>query len=300
MIQPPALHKNDVVGIVAPGRKLDTDTVDASVHIVESWGLHVRTGKNLFSPGHSYLSGSDAERLSDLQNMLDDPSVKAIICARGGYGTTRILDQLDFSSFLKRPKWICGFSDITALHLKLHSIGAQSIHGTMPVLFPKPESVLSVETLRKILFGERVRLETNPDSKNKVGDAEGLLIGGNLSLIVDSLGTSSEIDTRNKILVIEEVDEYLYRVDRMMVQLKRANKLQHLAGLVVGHLTEMKETELPFGEAIQNIIVDQVKEFAYPVGFGFPVGHENPNLAWIQGSIGKLKVTREKSMITFS
>ncbi len=299
MIQPPALQRNDIVAIVAPGRKLDADTVHASIRIIESWGFNVRAGENLFSSTHAYLSGSDAERLEDLQRMLDDSVVKAIICARGGYGTTRILDQLDFTSFLKKPKWICGFSDITALHLKLHSLGVQSIHGTMPVLFSKPESALSVETLRNILTGENVMLEAKPDSGNRVGHAEGLLIGGNLSLLVDSLGTSSEIDTKNKILVIEEIEEFSYKVDRMLMQLKRAKKLHHLAGLVVGHMTDIKETELPFGETIQNIILNQVKEFAYPVGFGFPIGHENPNLSWVQGGLGKLNVTLAKSTISF-
>lgn len=299
MIRPPALRKGDTVGIVAPGRKLDVDTVQLSIRVIESWGFNVQTGKSFLSHKHSYLSGSDVERLEDLQTMLDKPSIQAIICARGGYGTTRILDQLDFTSFLKNPKWICGFSDITALHLKLQSLGVQSIHGTMPVLFLKPESSSSVETLRKVLSGELVLLETNSNSKNQVGEVEGNIIGGNLSLIVDSLGTSSEIDTKNKILVIEEVDEYLYKVDRMLVQLKRAGKLQHLAGLVVGHMTDIRETELPFGETIQDIILNQVKEFAYPVGFGFPVGHENPNLSWVQGSLGKLNITVVKSTISF-
>lgn len=297
MIQPPALKKNDIVGIVASGRKLDSDPIQTSIRIVEAWGYTVRVAKNLFSSKHSYLSGSDAERLQDLQHMLDDPSVKAIICARGGYGTTRILDRLDFTSFLKNPKWICGFSDITALHLKLQALGVQSIHGTMPVLFSKPESAISVDALQKILSGGRVALEANPNLKNKIGAASGTLIGGNLSLIVDSLGTSSEIDTKNKILVIEEVDEYLYRVDRMLVQLKRAGKLQHLAGLVVGHMTEMRDTELPFGETIEEIILNQVQGFTYPVGFGFPVGHENPNLAWVQGEVRTLSVTPEKSSL---
>jgi muramoyltetrapeptide carboxypeptidase len=248
---------------------------------------------------HSYLSGVDDERLMDMQTMLDDNAVRAIICARGGYGTTRILDQLDFSSFLKKPKWVCGFSDITALHLKLQSIGVQSIHSTMPVLFPKLESAESVESLRRVLFAETVSLTANPHSKNIIGEAKGNLIGGNLSLIVDSLGTSTEIDTKNKILVIEEVDEYLYRVDRMMVQLKRANKLQHLSGLVVGHLSEMKDTELSFGESIEEIILSHVRKFDYPVGFNFPIGHVNPNLSWVQGKLAKLMVTPKKSILDF-
>lgn len=299
MIQPAALKKGDTVGIIAPGRKLDANATNAAKAVIESWGVKVSAGRNLLSSRHSYLSGTDAERLEDLQSMLDTPSVKAIICARGGYGTTRILDQLDFSSFLKSPKWICGFSDITALHLKLHELGVQSIHGTMPVLFQKPESARSVECLQKVLFGERASLEANYHEGNKIGVALGNLIGGNLSLIVDSLGTSTEVDTKNKILVIEEVDEYLYRVDRMMVQLKRAKKLHHLAGLVVGHMTEMKDTELPFGETIEEIILHHVLDYGFPVGFNFPVGHENPNLPWIQGSEARLNVTAENSILNF-
>ena len=298
MIQPPSLQKNDTIGIVATGRKLDADTLQASTRIIESWGYQVRTGRNILSNAHHYLAGSDAERLADLQSMLDDPSIKAIIFARGGYGTTRILDQLNFDSFLKKPKWICGFSDITSLHLKLQALGVQSIHATMPVLFSKPESALSVESLNQILVGKSIPLEAAFNSKNIIGKATGPMVGGNLSLIVDSLGTSSEIDTTNKILVIEEIEEYLYRVDRQLVQLKRAKKLQSLAGLVVGHLTDIKDPEY-FGEPIQDIILNHVREFNYPVGFAFPIGHENPNLAWIEGRHATLQVTSQKSSVTF-
>jgi muramoyltetrapeptide carboxypeptidase len=299
MIQPAALQKNDSIGIVSPGRKLDHDTLQAAIRIIESWGFKVLTGKNLLSTKHSYLSGTDAERLDDFQTMLNDASLKAIICARGGYGTTRFLDQLDFSSFLKNPKWICGFSDITSLHLKLQTLGVQSIHGTMPVLFSKPESAISVESLHKVLTGKSVGIEASSNSKNKTGKIAANLVGGNLSLIVDSLGTESEVHTKNKILVIEEVEEYLYRIDRMLVQLKRAKKLQQLAGLAVGHMTDIKETELPFGESIEEIILNHVQEFDYPVGFGFPIGHENPNIAWVEGSLGTLNVLKEKSTIIF-
>ncbi|HEU5291179.1 MAG TPA: LD-carboxypeptidase [Cyclobacteriaceae bacterium] len=299
MIRPAALKQNDVVGIVAPARKLDKGTLQESIERIKSWGYQVKTGKNLYSTAHSYLSGSDAERWEDFQNMLDDASVKAIICARGGYGTSRILDQLDFRLFQKNPKWICGFSDITALHLKLQKLEIQSIHGTMPVLFPKPESALSVETLRKVLAGEPITINTASNPKNNFGKATGRLVGGNLSLIVDSLGTASEIDTSNKILVIEEVDEYLYKIDRMMVQLKRAKKLQDLAGVVVGHMTDIKETELPFGESVEEIIMNHVREFKYPVGFGFPIGHENPNMAWVVGANATLNITLQQSSLSF-
>lgn len=299
MIRPEKLKRKDTVAIVATGRRLDSEIVQAAKKIIEGWGLNVQLGNNLFSTNHSYLSGSDAERFSDLQHALNDREVKAIICARGGYGTTRVLDQLDFSALLKAPKWVCGFSDVTALQLRLINEGVQSIHSTMPVLFSLPEAQFSVECLRKILFGEATDLQAVIDRNNRYGENSAMVIGGNLSLIVDSLGTSSEIQTDGRILVIEEIDEYLYRVDRMMVQLKRAGKLHGLAGLVIGHLTDIKDTELSFGEDVHSLIFNHVKDYAYPVGFNFPIGHENPNLPWIQGGIGKLTVTGGGSSLSF-
>ncbi len=299
MVQPPFLKPGDTVSIVAPGRKIDAETVRFSVSMLESWGLNVLSGRNLLNTSHSYLSGTDTERLSDLQYALDDASVKAIICARGGYGTTRILDKLDFTSFLKNPKWVCGFSDITALHLKLQSWNVQSIHSTMPVMFPKKDSASSVESLKNLLFGEIGPITGEASYYNKSGNCLGELVGGNLSLLVDSLGTSSEIQTDNRILIIEEIDEYIYRLDRMLVQLKRADKLKNLAGLVVGHMTDMKESELPFGESVQQIILIHTQEYSYPIAFDFPTGHENPNLAWIQGAKGTLSVTDKRSVLTF-
>lgn len=299
MVQPPFLRSGDTVSLVAPGRKLDEEAVIASGFILKSWGLNVVTGHNLLSTKHSYLSGSDEERLTDIQQALDDSSVQVIICARGGYGTTRILDQLDFTGFLKKPKWICGFSDVTALHLKLQSLNVQSIHSTMPVLFSTKDSVSSVESLRNLLFGNSSVITGEAASQNKLGDCSGELVGGNLSLLTDSLGTSSEVHTDNRILIIEEIDEYAYRLDRMLVQLKRAGKLKNLAGLVIGHMTDIKEGELPFGESVSQIILNHIREYAYPVAFNFPTGHENPNLAWIQGAKGQLSVTDKKSILSF-
>jgi muramoyltetrapeptide carboxypeptidase len=299
MVQPPFLRPGDTVSIVAPGRKLDEEVINTAVSILKSWGLNAITGHNLFSTKHSYLSGTDAERLVDLQHALDDSSVRTIICARGGYGTTRILDQLDFSGFLKNPKWICGFSDVTALHLKLQSLNIQSIHSTMPVMFLQKESASSVESLRNLLFGNSGALTAEASAQNKLGDCSGKLIGGNLSLLTDSLGTSSEVNTDNCVLIIEEIGEYTYRLDRMLVQLKRAGKLKNLSGLIVGHMTDMKESELPFGENVQQIILNHVREYTYPVAFNFPVGHENPNLAWIEGAKGQLSVTDKESVLSF-
>jgi muramoyltetrapeptide carboxypeptidase len=299
MIQPAFLTRGDTVCILAPGRKLDRESIEASVRIIQSWGLNVTIGHNILSDQHSYLSGTDAQRLSDFQKALDDTSIKTIICARGGYGATRILDQLDFSTFLKSPKWICGFSDITALHLKLQSLNIQSIHSTMPVQLTKAEFTDSKESLRQLLFGTTTPLIAIPSINNRIGIAEGKVVGGNLSLLTDSLGTSTEIQTDNKILVIEEIGEYTYRLDRMLVQLKRAGKLKNLAGLAVGHMTDIKESELPFGETIEEIIRNHTSEFSYPIGFNFPTGHEQPNLSWIEGATGKLTVSNEKSSMSF-
>lgn len=299
MIQPPFLKHGNSVRILAPGKKLDAQCVTAAVAVIQSWGLNVTLSNNLLSNKHNYLSGTDAERLHDFQYALNDPSNNAIICVRGGYGTTRILDQLDFSSFLKFPKWICGFSDVTALHLKLQTVNIQSIHSTMPVQFFKTEFAGSVESLRSVLFGTPSMLTARPSIYNRAGLASGKLIGGNLSLLADSLGTSTEIQTDNKILVIEEIGEYCYRVDRMLVQLKRAGKLKNLAGLVVGHMTDIKEDELPFGETVEQIIDNHTREFSFPIGFNFPIGHQHPNLAWVEGAVGQLNVTNDPSTLSF-
>lgn len=290
MIIPPFLKKNDTIGIAAPGRKIKKEELEAAQKIIHSWGLNTITAKNIFSTQHSYLSGSDEERLEDFQMMIDDNSVKAIICARGGYGSTRILDALDFSGFKKNPKWIVGFSDITAIHLKLFTLGIQSIHSTMPVLFSKEASKESVESLRKLLFGEQDVIQARPSSINRSGQCSGQTIGGNLSLVVDALATKSEPDTNGKILILEEIDEYSYRLDRMLMQLKRAGKLKDLAGLVVGHFTDVKDTEVSFGESFKEIILHAIKDYKYPVAFDFPIGHENPNLAWRHGAVATLSV----------
>ncbi len=293
MVKPPFLNRGDKIGISAPGRKIKQSDVEVAINIFESWGLHIALAQNLFSTDHSYLAGTDEQRLSDFQTMMDDDSIRAIICARGGYGSTRILDQLDFASFLKNPKWIAGFSDITAFHLKLSNLNVASIHSTMPILFSKKESVDSIESLKNIIFGDPQNFLLEPHLSNRKGKGFGKLIGGNLSLILDSMGTSSELNTEGKILIIEEVDEYLYKLDRMMVQLKRTGKLDNLNGMIIGHMTNIKDTELNFGESVEEIICHHSSTFHFPIAFNFPTGHENPNLAWMHGSTAQLDVTKE-------
>lgn len=297
MIKPGQMKKGDKIALVAPSRKVSPTDVEPAITRLEEWGLKVVRGEHLFSDDHSYLSGTDEQRLHDLQSALNDPTIKAIIAARGGYGSTRIIDQLDFTAFRYHPKWIIGFSDITALHLKLLHQSAMSIHGTMPILFSKPGSTDSVESLKRVMFTGEYTIHCNAHPSNRNGTAQGTVIGGNLSLVVDSLGTSSEPDTSSCILVVEEIDEYKYRLDRMLTQLKRAGKLSNLKGLVVGHMTDIKDSELPFGISVESIILDAVGQYHYPVAFGFPSGHENPNLAWIHGGTATLNVSKEKTVM---
>ena len=297
MIRPSPLKSGDKIGIAATGRRIRHEDVDVAVGILEGWGLKVVLSPSLFSEDHSYLAGTDQQRHTSLQQFIDDQTIRAILCARGGYGTTRILENIRWDELLKTPKWVVGFSDITALHLKLLTLGIQSIHGTMPALFKNHDSVSSVDSLRTILFGESETLFATPSHANKKGGAKGILLGGNLSLVVDSMGTDQEIQTRGRILILEEVDEYLYKIDRMIVQLKRAGKLDGLAGLVIGHFSEIKDTELSFGETLEEIVRFHTREFNYPIGFNFPTGHVNPNLAWRSGATAVLEVTDSGSFL---
>jgi muramoyltetrapeptide carboxypeptidase len=299
MLLPPSLRPGNKIGIVAPSRKIELAEIEAAVNIFRTWGMEPVLSLNLLSRAHSYLAGTDSERLADLQQMINDPGIHAIICARGGYGSTRILEQLTCAPLISNPKWLVGFSDITALHLKLLANGIASIHGTMPILFSKTESASSIESLQRVLVHGICEIQTHSSSVNRPGETQGEVVGGNLSLIVDSLGTSTEIDTHGRILIIEEVDEYLYKVDRMMTQLKRARKFEHLKGLIVGHMSDIKDSALSFGEKIEEIILNAISEKNIPVAFNFPTGHENPNLAWIQGGYALFKVDNNGVSLSF-
>ena len=297
MISPPFLSPGDKIAITATGRKVSLKDIESAQKVFGSLGIDVILSKYLFSEAHHYLAGSDTERLNDIQTMIDNPEIKAIICARGGYGTTRILDELNFTALYKHPKWIVGFSDITALHLKLFKLGIKSIHGTMPILFSRPETRPSFESLLGSLTGESAILSAVGSVSDRYGKVTAPVIGGNLSLLIDSIGTSCDPDTNGKILVLEEVDEYTYRVDRMLMHLKRAGKLDNLAGLVIGHMTDIKEPELPFGETIEELVINKVISKQFPVAFNFPIGHENPNHAWVHGSVMTLTVTDTGSQL---
>ena len=287
LIQAPYLKKGDRIAIVASARKVSREELQPAIELFKSWGLEVMLSKNLFEAENQY-AGSDAERAADLQTMFDDETVKAVICARGGYGILRIIHKVDFTKFKQHPKWMIGFSDVTILHSHIHNLGIQTLHAKMLLNINKnPEST---ETLRKALFGEALNFEIESHPLNRKGKAEGQLVGGNLSLLYALAGSVSDIDTKGKILFIEDLDEYLYHIDRMMLNLKRSGKLSQLKGLVVGGMTDMKDNAIPFGKTAEEIIMDAVKEFNYPVCFNFPAGHIDRNLALIFGRNVDLEV----------
>ncbi len=299
MIIPPRLRAGDTVGVVATGRKISQAQLDPAIILLTSWGLDVRLADNIFSDRHSYLAGTDLERSTDLQNMLDDAEVKAIFCARGGYGSTRIVDDINFSALAENPKWVIGFSDVTAIHLQLLRAGIASIHGTMPIFFGRDTARESVDSVRRVLFDGVCEIPFEGVFANRPGKTTARVIGGNLSLITDALNTASAPDTDNSILIVEEVDEYFYKLDRMFTQLRRAGKLAKLAGLVIGHMTDIKDSELAFGDTLQDIISNAVRGYDYPVVFSFPSGHEDPNRAWIVGGTATLDVGVNRSSLVY-
>ncbi len=269
-----------------------------AISLLQSWGLEVVLGETVEASYHQF-AGDDELRARDMQKFIDDDSIKAIIAARGGYGTIRMIDKVDFSRFAKHPKWVVGFSDITILHAHLYSnYNSQSIHGQMPVNIPDA-SAKSLETLRKTLFGENISYHFNSHNDNRSGDAEGVLIGGNLSLLAAVAGSVSDMDYSGKILFIEDVGEYLYSVDRMIRMLDRAGKLKNLSGLVVGGFTEIKDNDIPFGQTIAEIIMDVVSDYNYPVCFDFPAGHIPDNQSLILGRLLRLSVKNEHVEIKY-
>jgi len=298
MVQPPFLQPGDAIGIVAPANQLSISSIKKAATIIESWGLEVLLGKSVYDKHHQF-AGPDQARLLDLQSMMDDLRVKAIFCARGGYGTSRILDELDFSKFRTNPKWLIGFSDITALLCQLYRLGIKSVHGTMPILFEKKGYEEANTSLKNLLFGGRCKLLVPAHSLNRIGESSGLVVGGNLTILTHLLGTRSEIDTTNTLLFLEEVGEYLYNLDRMMVQLKRAGKLKDLAGMVIGSISKSKDNDIPFGQSPYEIVLGHLKEYAYPVAFDFPIGHTEHNIAIPIGSMGRLKVDESEAVLHF-
>ncbi|MFL5765752.1 MAG: LD-carboxypeptidase [Bacteroidia bacterium] len=296
MTTPPYLKKGDRIAIVAPARKISPEELQPGIDVLKSWGLEVVTGKNLFHADHQF-SGTDKERADDLQQSLDDPSIKAVISARGGYGTMRIIDQLNFSKFKSSPKWIIGFSDITVLHSHIHQLGIETMHAKMMYNFAKDDA--SSESLRKALFGEKLGYAFPSHPGNRGMTVNAPLVGGNLSLIYALNGSASDLDTNGKILFLEDLDEYYYHIDRMMLSLDRAGKLKGLAGLLVGGMTEMKDNAIPFGKNAEEIITDAVRKYNYPVCFNFPAGHIDNNNTLFLGRNVMLEMSAAQSVLSF-
>lgn len=264
------------------------------IDTLQEWGFHVKQGGTLGTQCN-YFSATDEERLRDLQIMLDDENVKAIFCARGGYGLSRIIDDINFENFIRKPKWIIGYSDITLLHLHISSnFNIATLHAPMAGAFNEMEgNEIYIQSVLNSITGKTQSYKTPHHYLDRIGTCKGELIGGNLALLAHVIGTRSDINTKNKILFIEDTGEYLYNADRMLLQLKRAGKLGELAGFIVGQFTEMKDTTTPFGQTIEAIIFDKIKEYDYPVCFNFPVGHVNENYALKVGGSYRLSVGDE-------
>lgn len=297
MITPPYLQKGDTIAIVSTARKNIEDNLKPSIDLLEGWGLKVKLGATI---GLDYyqLAGTDDQRAADFQEQMDNPNIKAIWCVRGGYGTVKMIDKLDFTKFKKNPKWIIGFSDVTVLHSHLNRMGIESIHGTMPVAIPRATDEAK-NSLCAALFGDKLQYTLDCDALNHNGKAKGELVGGNLSILYSLLGSESAIDCSDKILFIEDLDEYLYHVDRMMMNLKRNGCLSGLKGIIVGAMTEMKDNEIPWGRNALEIIEDVTKGLNIPIIYNFPAGHIRDNRSLIFGRQVSVEVSAQESKVIF-
>lgn len=296
MLIPPFLSKGDSVAIIATARKISKEEIQPAIDFLNNKGLSVELGPNLFNEYHQF-SGTDQQRHDDLQWALNHNTAKAIIVARGGYGTVRAIENIDFSPFKNKPKWLVGYSDITTLHNAIHNIGIATLHATMPINFTKNEE--ATQSLIDSLFGTPNTIRATSHPLNKQGNAKAEIVGGNLSLLYAHCGTPLDINTAGKILFIEDLDEYLYHIDRMMMQLKLSGKLSNLKGLIVGGMSDMKDNAVPFGKTAEEIISDLVSEYNYPVCFNFPAGHVDRNLALYFGKEALLSVSETKTQLSF-
>lgn len=291
MIIPPYLQPGDRIRIVSPAGKVQKDKVLPGIKLLQDEGYDVVVGKHVFDK-HFQYAGTDLQRAADFQEAINDTDTKAIICARGGYGTVRIIEKIDFSPLLKNNKWIVGFSDITILHTVFNKLGLASIHGAMPGFFVENKKMTrSFLSLMELLSTGKSQFDMKAHELNRSGSCTGELVGGNLSLIYSLQGTPWQLETRGKILIIEDLTEYFYHLDRMMQNLRLAGQLKDLAGLIVGGFTEMKDNDSPFGKSAYEIIMDAVQDYHFPVCFDFPVGHIPKNLALMLGSNYHLNVT---------
>jgi muramoyltetrapeptide carboxypeptidase len=296
MIIPKKLTKGDKIGIISTARKISLEELKPAIHILESWGLEVVLGTNLLEVDNQF-SGTVHQRTADFQSMIDDKSIRAILCARGGYGSIQIIDNIDFSSLKKNPKWIVGYSDVTVLHSHLNTLGIASMHATMPINF-STNTDKAIQSLRKSLFGLENNIKCKTHPFNKLGSVEAEIVGGNLSILYSLLGSKSDIDTNKKILFIEDLDEYLYHIDRMIISLKRNGKFDNLEGLIIGGMSEMNDNDIPFGKTSEQIILEHLESFDFPICFDFPAGHMDDNNAIVFGINSRLIITEKKVILS--
>ena len=278
---PNKIKVGDKIGLISTARKITMTEIQPAIDILKSWGLKIVLTDSLFYEDHQF-SGTIPQRTTALQLMIDDPSINAILCARGGYGTVQIIDSVNFSNLRKNPKWLIGYSDVTVLHSHLNKYGISSLHATMPINF-KNNSKDTLLSLKKILFEKKNFISCSTNSLNRLGRVQAEIVGGNLSIIYSLIGSESDLNTDGKILFIEDIDEYLYHLDRMMINLKRNNKFKHLKGMIVGGMTDMKDNNIPYGKSAYEIIFSHVKEHNFPICFGFPSGHLTDNRSIILG-----------------
>ncbi len=302
MLQPKALQKGDEITIVSTARKITKEELAAAIAIFENWRLEVKLGKNLFAKHHQF-AGTQEQRREDLQAALDNPEIKAIFFARGGYGTVQLIDSIDFSTFQNYPKWLVGYSDVTVLHNHINqNFGVETVHGNMPISFPKVGDDESTKTIQEALFGNpyNVDFQLEEGSLHVTNEEHcAPIVGGNLSIIYSLTGTTSQLETKGKFLFIEDLDEYLYHIDRMMINLKRAGLFDGCVGVLVGGMSDMNDNTIPFGSNAKEVIANNLKEFKIPVIFGVPSGHIKKNLALIMNREAQLKINEGNATLSF-
>jgi|GEM_PF-28577 len=296
MITPPQLKEGDSVYILSTARKISKEELDPAIQELESWGLTIVLGKSIGASDDQF-AGNDQLRITDFNTAIHDSKVKAIMCARGGYGSVRIVDQIDWNQFKKTPKWITGYSDVTTIHNHIHNLGIKSIHSTMPINHNN-NTKESWSTLRAAFFSKALNVLDYPHTVHRKGEMKGQVIGGNLSILYSLLGSESAIDTKGKILFIEDLDEYLYHIDRMMMNLNRNDYFKGLSGLIIGGMTDMNDNAIPFGKTALEIIFGHVKGYDFPVIYNFPVGHLDDNRAIIFGENITMKIDMKIEIIT--
>ena len=297
MITPAYLKKGDTVGILATARKIDQATLKPSIQLLESWGLKVVLGKTI-GKEENQLAGADWQRATDYQEMIDNPNIKAIWAAKGGYGTVRIVDRINFANFKKNPKWVVGFSDVTVLHSHINNMNIETIHAMMAIS-SKSASEEAKRTLHDALFGQKLSYKIPKDPLNRLGMAKAEVVGGNLSVIYSVLGSESAVDTKDKILFIEDLDEYLYHIDRMLMNMKRNGYFANVKGVIVGGMTSMNDNDIPWGKDALHIIQDVLKDYKFPIIYNFPAGHTKDNRAIIMGRNATMNVTETGSTVVF-